>query len=137
MLTRWSARLNSAAREYRPTSDPRELILAAKSIKIISENFDLTNDTAFQEAFSLIAKASRVVFLGFGYNETNLRRIKDSFHSAQKVFGSFYGFTQVEVEQVRARFHEMRATTMPDITPGARDHLNQKTLMFLREVVGL
>ncbi|MGR3174433.1 MAG: hypothetical protein ACUZ8N_07520 [Candidatus Scalindua sp.] len=44
-------------------------------IKIIHEN-ELDNDPAFKEAHKFLKDAERVYFLGFGYNDENLRRLK-------------------------------------------------------------
>jgi hypothetical protein len=44
-------------------------------IKIIHEN-ELDSDSAFKDAQKLLKEAERVYFLGFGYNDENLRRLK-------------------------------------------------------------
>jgi len=45
-----------------------------KNIKIIHE--DIEKDPEFKEAFELFIAAKRIYFLGFGFNETNLKRLR-------------------------------------------------------------
>ncbi len=45
-----------------------------ENIKIIHENID--KDPEFHQAFELLIAAKRIYFLGFGFNETNLKRLR-------------------------------------------------------------
>ncbi len=45
-----------------------------ENIKIIHENID--KDSEFHQAFDLLIAAKRIYFLGFGFNETNLKRLR-------------------------------------------------------------
>ncbi len=54
--------------------DDNELRQVAKNIKIVSE--DLKESEDFKLAKELLMEAEKIYFLGFGYNETNLNRLK-------------------------------------------------------------
>lgn len=66
----WQA---NGGREYNPHSKPEETRTAAQEIKIVSEKDE--NASVFNDAFNLMAQADKIYFLGFGYYDTNLRRL--------------------------------------------------------------
>ncbi len=61
-------------RDYNPVVGTTEIQIAADQIAIISE-IDGTSEE-FKEAIKYLSVATRVYFLGFGYDETNLSRLK-------------------------------------------------------------
>jgi len=65
--------LHSLPVPYDSRSTQELIAMASKNIKIIHE--DITEDKEFNEAHKLIESAKKIVFLGFGYNRTNLERL--------------------------------------------------------------
>ncbi|MCH8821991.1 MAG: hypothetical protein IH984_00640 [Planctomycetes bacterium] len=76
----------SVIREY--GANPSSFVKAAEGIKIISE-LD-PDDDEFKRARELLSKADRVCFLGFGYDERNVKRLKVAAEGNRKVFGTTY-----------------------------------------------
>ncbi|HNX28731.1 MAG TPA: hypothetical protein PKN87_04875 [Syntrophomonadaceae bacterium] len=71
----------------------------ASQIKIIHE--DIANDPEFKLAHDKIRDASRVYFLGFGYDKTNLNRLLNGISLDNKTaMGTSLGFTQLEMDQI-------------------------------------
>lgn len=64
---------NAQARHYQPQVDRASVELAASAIRIIHEALD--EDDAFAAAKETLASVDRIVFLGFGYDPTNVRRL--------------------------------------------------------------
>jgi hypothetical protein len=61
-------------RDYIPETDIKDIQIAAAQIKIISEGSDTSEE--FKTAIQYLHGAEKVYFLGFGYNSTNLSRLK-------------------------------------------------------------
>lgn len=94
-------------RDYCPNKDSRVIAKTAKGIKIISENIGIENDPDFAEAIKLLKSAERIYFLGFGYNKTNLRRLRlNEWASETKVVGSRFGFVNNELVTIREAFND-------------------------------
>lgn len=75
-----------------------------KNIKIIHENIE--EDLEFRQAFELLIAAKRIFFLGFGFNETNLKRlrIESLCHPdvpAQDICGTSYGLSQRQTTLIK------------------------------------
>jgi hypothetical protein len=78
---------------------PARLRSAADAIRIIRE--DETEEIA--SAHLQLKNAKKVYFLGFGYNDTNLRRLRlDHLDPAAKVFGSCYNLTERRKNDIQA-----------------------------------
>lgn len=64
---------------YAATSDQKRYGLMVKrggeNIKIIHEFTDVKNDSNFKQAHKLLTTAKRIYFLGFGFNELNIKRL--------------------------------------------------------------
>jgi len=65
---------SSDGKAYAPTDKPEELMKAASQIIVVSESKETSPE--FEEAHNLLADAKKIYFLGFGYSEVNLRRLK-------------------------------------------------------------
>jgi len=52
------------------------------------------------------AEAHQIVFLGFGYGETNLKRLVSGviFTLSVRIVGSMYGLSLLEQQQIRSKF---------------------------------
>ncbi len=73
---------------------------ASKGIKIIFEHAD--TEPQFLKAHNLLNSAEYVFFLGFGYNEVNLRRLGlGKIEGSTKLTGSTYGFTVAEIQRIQ------------------------------------
>lgn len=54
--------------------DPAYIAAAARGIRVIAENRD--DDVVFEKAYSYLNAAQRICFLGFGFDATNIRRLR-------------------------------------------------------------
>jgi hypothetical protein len=97
----WQSPRADDQRPYEPKCTSREIEIAAKGIKIISEDID--GSAEFAEAQELMKPAKRVAILGFGYHPVNMRRLKVPF-ADHRVFGTCVSFTTVEIQACQRRF---------------------------------
>jgi hypothetical protein len=81
---------------YQPDTKVKQLLASSGDIHIISEQVEKYPE--FRNAYQLIAMADHIVFLGFGYNPTNVLRLRlDSVSKKDATFwGSSLGFTESE-----------------------------------------
>jgi hypothetical protein len=81
---------------------PLKVKYCAQNIRIISEPIDIDKDTAFTRAREAIRQARRLAFLGFGFNETNLERLrlKGLMAKPANVFASTYGLGKADIAAV-------------------------------------
>jgi hypothetical protein len=94
---------SSATRGYQSDTTASEVRLAASQIKIIHE--DITATPEFDRARDSLKRAEVIVFLGFGYDGMNLRRLGvEQFPISASVFGTAYGLTKLERSAVQAKF---------------------------------
>jgi hypothetical protein len=93
----WQA---SGGRRYAVTEDHEQIRLAADSIKIVHEE----PGPEFQQAKELLRQADKIVILGFGYHESNLDRLFSGVQLPDGIYGSFFGFTHLEMETIKQRF---------------------------------
>jgi hypothetical protein len=106
------------AHPYTRRLDAARLAKAAERIKIVDRLDDGTKpDREFARAQEALRGASRVCFLGFGYNQYNIRRLRFA-ETAQKaaVFGTAYQMTQTEID---ALGHRLGDASRPRPLPGA------------------
>lgn len=92
------------AREYSQKQTPNIIEICIKNIKIIHEGVE--GDPQFSQAHELLSEAEVVCFLGFGYDKTNLERLKvgEIFSKGNKrIYGSSYGFTPNECMHISNR----------------------------------
>ena len=81
--------------------EPKEIMTAVKSIKIVSEGIDDTPE--FEAAHRLMRWAKRIYFLGFGYAPVNLVRLgfkakdKEPYGDDKIIGGTALGLTDVEI----------------------------------------
>jgi hypothetical protein len=86
-------------RLYAPISNFEEMIESVENIRIVSE--DVEKDPIFRRIYVLLEGAEYIVFLGFGYNELNLRRLRLSevANKEAEMYGTCLGFTKSEQTQ--------------------------------------
>jgi hypothetical protein len=107
------------ARPYSHTANKESVHLGAAGIKIIHEG--VYDSREFQHARALLHEYKVVCFLGFGYNPTNLRRLRvDKLQSNhQVVFGTALG----ELADKYARIVEAFRPTAIQLGAGGDDAL--------------
>jgi hypothetical protein len=66
--------LGDTARPYGAPLSPDSVIRCADAIRVLNE--DTIDDSLFRSAIDLMRNAEVVCFLGFGYHESNLKRLK-------------------------------------------------------------
>jgi hypothetical protein len=80
---------------------------ASNQIKIVSEKID--DDPEFNYAYQLIEKAEVVYFLGFGYNDDNLRRLRiKKKKSGQNILGSSYLLGDAEIGEIKTKWKYLK-----------------------------
>ena len=90
------------ARAYNPNVSSGIIRKAAEGIKIIHEGVPTSPE--FQKAKELLVASSSVVFMGFGYNPTNLHRLGiPSLPSHIRVWGTSVGMTPMQREVASER----------------------------------
>jgi hypothetical protein len=87
-------------RWYEPICKAKDLETAAKGIKIISENID--DSPEFRTAHQLMSSAERIGILGFGYHQTNMRRLRLPLGRVP-VIGTSRGFTGTEMQEIQLK----------------------------------
>jgi len=76
-----------------------------KGIKIIHEHSEITKDKEFATARTLIPKSTILLFLGFGYNEVNVKRLFEGLNKyPTRVYGTGFKLEPGEVSKVKNIF---------------------------------
>lgn len=89
--------LDGVGRGYRPDVETDSIKVAAAGIRIITE--PERDDARFKQAWELLSTAETIRFLGFGYDPTNIERLRKNAHFRTKnFFGSALGLSQREKE---------------------------------------
>jgi len=88
-------------RPYDTQLDGEHVTAAAENIKIISESKD--DSPEFDEARALMSQAEWVVFVGFGYHPTNLKRLDATSLQDSKIHGTTYRLTALERNNIQAK----------------------------------
>jgi hypothetical protein len=95
-------------------------------IKIIHEN-ELDNDPAFKDAHKRLERAERIYFLGFGYNDENLRRLRFTDLERTTIIGKTIEGTAHGIGEVRR--NQIHSASKIEL------HENYKVKEFIRERV--
>ena len=96
-----------SGRTYVNTHLPAEITSAAKSIRIIHEGSSA--DPALVEARECLANASRVCFLGFGFDSvTTARLCGDGWTKNKHIFASAYGMSINEKAEVDTHIKQIQ-----------------------------
>jgi hypothetical protein len=86
------------ARDYSNRLDTMSLGIASSSVKIIDTAREDTEE--FQKAHMLIKEARKLVFVGFGFDPTNLERLKIHDHfTGQEIYATAYGLEEEEIDK--------------------------------------
>lgn len=99
------------SRFYRPDlSDPAFLAAAARGIRVIDESRD--DDDIFDQAYAYLKNSKKICFLGFGFDNTNMRRLRIDKLMAEfrelrggepSVYATTLGLEDAERSQVMSR----------------------------------
>jgi len=89
------------SRPYENTIDAESIKESSSKIKIIHEA-EIETDQTLKDAHNLLNEAGKVIFLGFGYNETNLRRLKidELVLDRENIIGTSVGLTELECRAI-------------------------------------
>ncbi len=93
--------LHDEGRPYENELDAHYLQLAARGISIVHDE-SLEQNPVFTEAHQLLSNADYVIFLGFGYLDKNVERLKLGENRKEN---TAYRGTGVDVTQSEAEFH--------------------------------
>lgn len=93
------------SREYTHQVTPEGIKVCVENIKIVYEKI-YEDDLQFKRAVELLSEAYNVWFLGFGYDETNMRRLQlpDSLKNANVILGSTYGLRKGQKKKMHSLF---------------------------------
>ena len=121
-----------------PNSIRQFTMRAAAGIKVIPEARDESDE--FRAARMLMSAASRVIFLGFAFDKTNVKRLGGSSAVGANTLlqASSFRRTNAERDHIASMFG--RTDSRPDIPVGPRptmDFVDQTSLMTLRHLYPL
>jgi hypothetical protein len=88
---------HGTGRDYIPRPDllkPEVIKSISEQIVVISKDEDTSPE--FDHAFNLMKDAERIYFVGFGYHDMNLRRLKIDKLDYKELIGTSYGLGLVE-----------------------------------------
>ncbi len=90
------------SRDYDHQVTPDAIKVCTENIKIVHDQI-YEDDPQFKRAIELLSEAYSVWFLGFGYAETNMSRLKlpESIKNAQLVLGTTFGLRKGQITQMR------------------------------------
>lgn len=93
-------------KEYSSVEDLLERLRAApQNIKLISDERDIENSEEFQDAYKLIQDADRIFFLGFSFDETNLKRLNlYSVIRSKQIFATAYRVEPSKLKWIKQYF---------------------------------
>jgi hypothetical protein len=107
-----SIHLGQGRREYDAMiNNPKALKIAADGIRIINEN--IGGNSAFRRAHIVLENADIVCFLGFGYLEKNLARLRLSKSKCVTFYGTTLGMENPESNYVKELFCDRSFTGYP------------------------
>lgn len=91
--------LNGEGRSYKKNIDSNTLQHAAKGIRIVHDDSP-KEDGVFTEARTILSQAKHVIFLGFGYLDKNIARLKLDEHRTKHTsyWGTGVGVTSSEAQ---------------------------------------
>lgn len=101
-LLPFSANGGQAIRRYAMNTRHDLITIAKDRIKIVHEDID--NDGEFVRAQHELGNASKIILIGFGFNETNIVRLRlNKVRNDQQYWGTCYGFTELEKANIERK----------------------------------
>jgi len=89
-------------RKYEPVLTLGEIKTISEQIIVVSE--DLSSSDEFRECYKLLQSAEYIFFLGFGYNDMNLKRLKISDFKSKTPIGTSYGMGLADIMRVQHKY---------------------------------
>ena len=118
---------------YQVTKEANAIHSLSTSINIIHEIQDTGADfcsSDFERANAAIAAASKVVFLGFGFHQDNVRRLGVEWAgSDRKVFSTFFDTSKAEYARLISRLSEYGFSG--DVLPNTGGHTCDNIFRFV------
>ena len=117
------------ARPYGPNKSDRggnlitdkEIIDASKQIIVIPQSTETTEE--FHYAFDQLFVAERIYFLGFGYHELNLKRLRmKDIKEVSLLKGTCYGMAQTDINAIKSKYKISFAPRKIDTLDFLSDH---------------
>jgi hypothetical protein len=121
----------STVRDYTPELTGPKLAIAMNGIRIIYEGDENSKD--FETARNMLAGARTIIFLGFGYNEVNIRRLHfERLDSTDiQIFGTCFGLTESEIiHRVHKFFRRTISISQLDRKYLSREFLRHRLELF-------
>lgn len=112
-------RNGGSQREYSSVIEREEINVASSGIRVIHEDMDVETDPEYQRAHEAIRQAESVVFMGFGYHQINVDRLRLPDNCMRlvgtplvKLAGTAYGLTPDEMDRVKRQFRQPAVSGM-------------------------
>ncbi len=98
----------AGGKKYSSTNNLIERLRAApENIKLISDERDIEESEKFQKAYKLIQEAERIFFLGFSFDETNLKRLNlDSIKQHKQIHATVYKVEPSKLKWIKEYFSQ-------------------------------
>ena len=93
-------------RDFNDMRDAKTVEMCVNNIKIVHEDISDGRDKDFELASKLINEAERIIFLGMGYGETNIKRLRIEALRKNMIIGTAVGLTEHECLDIRSRWAE-------------------------------
>ncbi len=97
-------------RAYIASNDPETVQKAGLGIKIMREGQEFQSDPQFVHAHSLLVRAERIYFLGFGYHPDNMERLNIEIASPAFLRGTAKGLGTEERRRAKNLFGTLKNT---------------------------
>jgi len=92
-------------RPYKTKATLNQIKIASEQIMVISEKIDTSPE--FEKAFRLMENADKIYFLGFGYDDLNLSRLKIDKVTNKVIVGTSYGLGKTEVRSIKGKWRNI------------------------------
>lgn len=110
-------------RAYTPHLDKQTLMQAAHGIKIVHEDITDGRDKDFERAKLLLKNAEQILFMGFGYNRTNMARLEIEKLGLNRAQGTCVGLGDQETANIRSATHDSISLIPGDCLHFVRERL--------------
>lgn len=70
----------------------------AKGIRTIHDNFDPNNDAMFKEVATRVKQTDNIIFIGFAFDESNLKRLPIQAMKGKKIIATSWGLNNDQIK---------------------------------------
>jgi hypothetical protein len=114
-------------KKYSSTENLHERLMAApENIKLISDERDIEESEEFKEAYKLIELADRIFFLGFSFDETNLKRLNITLMNTKEIIATKHGLEVARSNWVKEYFAKRSCVNMDIVNEDALSLLQKR-----------